>query len=125
MASFAKPSFGSNRESMQASDYIIVKKARATYCKCIGVNKKGLPFNKLNLNLNLFSKMDLSNVCVIEDISGNVCPTYIDYNQIPNFYTRYVIDPKGQLFGNTECGTNNFLRHLVYNPPPNFACQMT
>lgn len=122
MASFAKPAFGSNKESMEAGDYVIVKKARASYCKCIGANKNSLTFNKFNLNLNLFSKMDLSNVCVIEDTIGNVCPTYIDYNQIPNFYNRYVIDPKGQLFGYSECGINRFLTRLVYNPPPNFTC---
>ena len=37
---------------------------------------------------------------------------------IRNFYNRYIIDPSGQLFGNTQCGVNNFLNYLVYNPPP-------
>jgi hypothetical protein len=122
MASFAKPTFGSNKESMGAGDYI-VKKAKATNCNCVNTNEKNVSFynfNKYDLNLNLFSKMDLSNVCVIEDMSGNVCPTKIIYNEIPNFYTRYIIDPNGQLFGNTNCGTNRFLTHLVYNPPPIF-----
>jgi hypothetical protein len=117
MASFAKSAFGTNKESMNAGDYIIKKKASATYCKCIN-NLNSLPFNKYNLNLNLFSKLDLSNVSVIEDTSGNICPTFIDYNQVPNFYNRYVIDPSGQLFGNTECGINKFLSYLVYNPDP-------
>ena len=117
MASFAKPAFGTNKESMNAVDYIIKKKASATYCKCIN-NLNSLPFNTYNLNLNLFSKLDLSDVSVIQDTSGNICPTLIDYNQIPNFYNKYVIDPSGQLFGNSECGINKFLSYLVYNPDP-------
>jgi hypothetical protein len=137
-----KPTFGSNKESINAGDYILNKKAKATYCKSLScpptynkVQTQGelnllrtsqyltnanhrLPFNKSNLNINLVTKLDLTNVeCVIADVSGNVCPTTIDYLEIPNFYTRYVIDPCGQLFGNTICGVNNYENYLIYNPP--------
>lgn len=136
----AKAAFGSNKGTNEAGDYIFKKKARATYCtssRCppiYNLNSQGelnllrtakyidrsnnqLPFNKNNLNINLVTKLDLTNVCVIEDASGNVCPTTIVYTDIPNFYNRYIIDPNGQLFGNTQCGVNNFLNYLVYNPP--------
>ena len=86
--------------------------------KYIDRNNNRLSFNKNNLNINLITKLDLTNVCVIEDASGNVCANYgIIYVEIPNFYNRYIIDPSGQLFGNTSCGVNNFLNYLVYNPP--------
>ena len=133
----AKSAFGSNKGTNEAGNYILKKKARASYCtssSCppiYNLNTQGelnllrtakyidrtLPFNKNNLNINLVTKLDLTNVCVIEDASGNVCPTTIVYTDIPNFYTRYIIDPSGQLFGNTSCGVNNFLNYLVYNPP--------
>jgi hypothetical protein len=135
----AKPAFGSNRESINAGDYILRKKARSYFCtssncpqkyilntqgelnllrtaKYLDVYKHKLPFNKNNLNINLVTKLDLKDVCVIQDPSGNVCPTTIRYGEIPNFYVRYIIDPNGKLFGNTECGINNFLNYLVYNP---------
>ena len=134
----AKPAFGANKQSNEAGDYILKKKARATYCTAYScpprynLNTQGelnllrtakyidrtIPFNKNNLNINLVTKLDLTNVCVIEDASGNVCANDgIVYTDIPNFYTRYIIDPSGQLFGNTSCGVNNFLNYLVYNPP--------
>jgi len=138
----AKAAFGSNKGTNEAGDYILKKKARATYCtssrcpprynlntqgnlnllrtaKYIDRNNNRLPFNKNNLNINLVTKLDLTNVCVIEDASGNLCANNgIIYVEIPNFYNRYIIDPSGQLFGNTQCGVNNFLNYLVYNPPP-------
>ena len=135
----AKPAFGSNKEANDAGDYILKKKARATFCKSstcpprYNFNTQGdlnllrtakyldsvkckLPFGKNNLNINLVTKLDLTDVCVIEDASGNVCPTNIIYDEIPDFYNRYIIDPNGNLFGNTQCGISNFLNYLVYNP---------
>ena len=135
----AKPAFGSNRESIDAGQYVLRKKARSYFCtsgtcpqkyilntqgdlnflrtaKYLDRYKCQLPFNKNNLNINLVTKLDLTDVCIIKDASGNVCPTDIVYSEIPNFYNRYIIDPDGKLFGNTECGINNFLNYLVYNP---------
>lgn len=136
-----KSAFGSNKGTNEAGNYILKKKARATYCtssscpprynlntqgelnllrraKYIDRTNNRLPFNKNNLNINLVTKLDLTDVCVIEDASGNVCANDgIIYCEIPCFYNRYIIDPSGQLFGNTSCGVNNFLNYLVYNPP--------
>jgi hypothetical protein len=128
----ANPTFGVNNNPKEAGDYILNKKNKLLNCnfkkKC-NINKYNtnkckyincvpdLSYNyNYNLNMNLTTKLDLQNICVIEDMSGNICPTTIVYNNIPNFYNYYEIDPKGELFGNTECGVNNYLSYLVYNP---------
>ena len=136
----ANPAFGANKEANNAGDYILRKKARATFCKSSTCppryyfNTQGdlnllrtakyldnindhLTFDKNNLNINLVTKLDLNDVCVIADASNNICTTNIVYSEIPDFYTKYIIDPSGNLFGNTQCGVNNFLNYLVYNPP--------
>ena len=138
----AKPAFGSNKEANDAGDYILKKKARATFCKSstcpprYNFNTQGdlnllrtakyldsvkckLPFGKNNLNINLVTKLDLTDVCVIADASNNECSSSIVYDEIPNFYNYYIIDPSGNLFGNTQCGINNFLNYLVYSQPYN------
>jgi hypothetical protein len=135
----AKPAFGSNRESINAGDYILRKKARSAFCtsgicpqkyilntqgelnllrtaKYLDSAKCKLPFDKNNLNINLVTKLDLTDVCVIADATANACATSIIYSEIPDFYNEYIIDPSGNLFGNTQCGINNFLSYLVYNP---------
>lgn len=71
-------------------------------------------YNKLNLETNLLTYLDLSNVCVIENSKTEICPTTIDLNVVP--YLTYTIDPNGQLFGNTYCGANNYLNYLKFLP---------
>ena len=85
--------------------------------KYIDRTNNRIPFNKNNLNINLITKLDLTEVCVIANATNNACATNIVYDEIPDFYINYIIDPSGNLFGNTQCGTNNFLNYLVYNPP--------
>ena len=110
----AKPAFGANKQSNEAGDYILKKKARATYCtssRCppiYNLNSQGdfnllrtakyidrsnnqLPFNKNNLNINLVTKLDLNEVCVIADASNNQCSTNIEYSKISDFYNYYII----------------------------------
>jgi len=112
----ARPTFQSNKESHDAGDYIVKKTASTTFCnptcpssRLVGasyqnlynlrtstrIKKQGvLPtFNNLDLNINLFTKMNLEDVTVISSTG--------------------VIDPSGVLFGNTECGINNFENFLV------------
>jgi hypothetical protein len=67
-------------------------------------------FNKANLNINLLTKLDLTNVNVMNIVSNYFS---INYGQ----FVRFIIDPSGQLFGNTPCGLNNFTHYMVYNPP--------
>ena len=133
--------FGQFLEPAFASDYIIKKKIQSTYCvpnSCSPIFKvsnqsdrlmlrksyalNNYPclnsINKNNLYINLITRLDLSdNVIPIIDTSGNAIPAII--NTGGTTYTRYNIDPSGNLFGNTPCGINNFVSYLVYNPPPN------
>jgi hypothetical protein len=93
-----------------------------------------------NLNINLVTKLNLSGVPVIQKNSTGACPTSIevptgathaefiaDPANPTNFiethltavytddyrYTTYTIDPSGNLFGNTECGLDNWKNYLV------------
>jgi len=92
-----------------------------------------------NLNINLVTKLVLSGVPVIQQNSTGACPTSIevptgathaefiaDPANPTNFiethltavytddyrYTTYTIDPSGNLFGNTECGLDNWKNYL-------------
>jgi hypothetical protein len=110
------------------------KKAKSTYClkTCssslkIGSESNLLLFkrsyklgvypcqnsiNKANLNINLITKMDLTNVPVIQDFSTGDVPTTISTSSVP--FMDYNIDTSGNLFGNTICGINNWEKYLVY-----------
>ena len=137
----ANKCFGQFLESQNAGDYILNKSAKTTYCipnKCTQSFKVGsqnnylmyknsnrLTFpsnclssiNKSNLNINLITKLDLKDIPVIADFSGNKIPSSIVDSNLIIPYLEYNVDPRGLLFGNTLCGTNNFLRYLVYNSP--------
>lgn len=137
----AKKCFGQFLESQDAGDYILNKKAQTTYCipnRCTPSIKVGSQnnyllykksnnltikqnclssINKYNLNINLITKLDLKDIPVIEDFSGNKVPSSIIDSNLIIPYLEYNVDPKGLLFGNTSCGTDNFLRYLVYNSP--------
>jgi len=121
-------------ENKSAGDYIIAKKTNTVTCsysKCSVNNKFNSQQNKITckrstnptislradskqLYINLLTKINLSNVSVIEDFSGNVVPSTIDAN-INEPYLRYNIDPNGSLFGNNVCGINNYVNYMVYN----------
>ena len=133
-----KSAFGVFSEPQTAGDYIYDKKAKTTFClanNCIPSKKVNTEsnllllnranklkyyacqnfFNKANLNINLITKLDLTDVPVIADFSGNITPTTITQAAIP--FLDYNIDPSGVLFGNTICGINNYLSFMVYNSP--------
>ena len=139
-----KSAFGQLNEPLDGGEYILNKKAKSTYCSpniChpntnIGSQSNLLMlkkantlkfnpflsnFDKANLYINLYTKLDLEGVCTISDLSGN-CPvaitTTVPYINptVPNF-DKYVIDPSGNLFGNTTCGINNYVDYMVYNSP--------
>jgi hypothetical protein len=129
-------SFGVFSESQNAGDYIYDKKTRATYCKanvCVRSRKIGSEsnyllfkranklsvypclnsINKANLNINLITKLDLTDVPVIQDFYTKDVPSTITTTAIP--FLDYNIDPCGNLFGNTICGINNFVNYMVYD----------
>jgi len=129
--------FGVFKESQSTTDYTLNKKAKTTFCKanvCVpnkSVSSQGQldllrkannleyydcddSFDKTNLNVNLITKLDLTDVCVIQNkATPPVCPTPLT----PDDISVVTIDPYGSLFGNDVCGINNFTRYMVYNPP--------
>lgn len=139
----AKPTFGALKPNLYQSDYITNKKAKIAFCDVNNVsnyNQLNLynrgkylnslevgnisSFDKSDLIFGLYSKMDLTNVCSV--INGPPCNnidscigcdevTTIDISSSSPFYFTNTIDPVGELFGNTTCGTNNFINYMVYN----------
>jgi hypothetical protein len=134
-----KNTFGVFKEPQTSGDYILNKKSKTTFCKannCVPSKSVGSEgnlnllarsnrlsyynckntFNKRNLNVNLITKLDLTNVPVIQDNDTGDCPTPLD-NVTPDVPYQYTIDPSGNLFGKTTCGINNWVNRMVYNPP--------
>jgi hypothetical protein len=140
--------YGVNKEPLYASEYIVNKKALTTFCgtnKCntsfvpvkngkVDTQNNLLMLNKANnlhyyavnnikngnLNINLFTKLNLQNVPVIcNNKSPNLYkyPVTITTTSSNPPYINYHVDPSGNLFGNTTCGKNRFLIYLVNNPP--------
>ena len=135
----SKKTFNAISEPMNAGEYIYNKKAKQIYycskkcfynnCyqKCL--NNKNLfsesdlllfkkvkfgysnNFNKQQLSNNLITKLNLEGLSVIS--TNNISPT-----DIPTVSTAdgvyYNVDPSGNLFGNTICGTNNFVNYMQY-----------
>jgi hypothetical protein len=129
-------SFGVFLEPQTSGDYIYNKKSTYSYCqsnKCFPsrkfssesnrllfkrANKLSVypclnSINKANLNINLITKLDLTNVPVIQEFSTGAIPSTITTTSTP--YLDYNIDPSGNLFGNTICGINNFVNYMVYD----------
>ena len=161
-----KPAFGTLKQVTHQSDYLERKKAQRTVCtsqancgqiknaksyaevnqynegfrsnKAKGCNE--LPFNKSDLIVNLYSKMDLQDACTM--INGFPCidpelseiecsestiPTCcsnacsgtktISVNSTNPFNWNNTIDPVGELFGNTKCGIENFTHYMTLSQP--------
>jgi hypothetical protein len=137
----ARPTFGVFNESQDASCYTLNKKLKTIFCKtnlCFSNNivsnesdlmllkranklvnfKEKNNYNNTNLYNNLNTKLVLTDVSVIQENKPPFSsPTPINEYLVP--YLSYIIDPNGQLFGNTLCGANNYLNYLVYNLPKN------
>ena len=134
-----KNTFGVLKEPQDAGQYILNKTATTSFCapnvcvpsKALASQSSRLilrrankfyfsrcqdPYNTANLNINLVTKLNLSGVPVIQQ-SGSPfsVPTSLVVPTTP--YLNYTIDPSGNLFGNTVCGTDNFQNYLVFNPP--------
>ena len=100
--------------------------------------------NYNNLGINLITALNLTGVDVIVDNATGASPTVIDVPTGATHaefiaspadpthfiethltavytddyrYTMYTIDPSGNLFGNTECGLENWKNYLVLEPP--------
>lgn len=130
-----KNTFGVLKEPQEAGQYILNKTASTSFCGpniCRTVTTQGNrlllrkankiyfspcqdPYNTANLNINLVTKLNLLDVPVIQQNNPYAVPAPLDTTSTP--YLDYTIDPSGNLFGNTVCGTNNFQNYLVFNPP--------
>lgn len=128
----AKPTFGTKQYNFYASDYILNKKIKSQFCNSyksysfnnpinyqidftesnlLLLNKYRYPkkkYNTANLNINLYTSLNLKNVNVVEQTNPVITPTTINPSEIP-FYENYTIDASGVLFGNSECGINNYV----------------
>ena len=116
------------------SNYLLLKRAvRSTLAEKPNYN---------NLNINLVTTLNLADVNVIQNNVTGESPSSIDLpsgatqavfvadpadptNFIETYiasnddyrYANYTIDPRGQLFGDTECGLNNWKNKLVLDAP--------
>jgi hypothetical protein len=102
----------SKYEKAQQKDKLALLKQLVQMCNT-GLNT--FKAKKDTANINLFTKMDLTNVCTVKNNTTG-CVSSINHS-VP-FYLAYTIDPSGVLFGNSECGISNFENFLVPNPPP-------
>lgn len=126
----ASPTFQKTQLLNYASDYLSDKKARllqfqpkkTNYTKNYDyesfylLNKRIFhnefnKFNKANLLYNLYSKENLNQVTIVSSNPANIKVNTINSGLKP-FYQNYILDPKGRLFGNSQCGELNFTRYM-------------
>lgn len=117
----ARPAFQQIQSLNYASDYLLEKKRlirlrRDTilalkYDTYLDKYKLRNEFNRSNLLYNLYSKENLNLVTTVASNPKDIKINNIDPTLKP-FYQYYVIDPKGQLFGKSQCGELNFVRYM-------------
>jgi hypothetical protein len=86
-----------------------------------------IPFNKQNLVAGQYTYMDLSGVCCVIQgpICSNIfvndcsqcdlpCPINVTTATQPFYFTN-TIDPRGELFGNSQCGELNYTHFIRYD----------
>lgn len=126
---FRNSAFSSKKSTMTGNDYLSSKKATMIYYSKDSnkrltsyqnvdlynkgiylqdvIDKKVLPFNKSDLEVNLHSYYDLSNVNVIKPTNmllevKQKCPDYsgngLNFNTMVPFYYYYKIDPNRKIF---------------------------
>jgi hypothetical protein len=129
----AKPAFGSKLETSESSYYTESKTYKTMFCnvmqcpqtikaknqsdliairraRYLATLRCKLPYSNLALNNNLYTAMDMRDVCTINTLGMDTCPN-TKVNPSSVFYTTYQIDPNGSLFGNSQCGIYSFLQY--------------
>lgn len=106
----AKATFGTLKKNMNQSDYLNKKKG---VCKqrCNNNNDTYFSMNKYNLIIGQYSKMNLNDITTVENTTAT--PVIINPSDINPFYYTNTIDPYGQLFGKSECGSLNYVRYIT------------
>lgn len=96
-----KPTQFKNAEERQMYLKNVANKCNNNVCnKNIYNNTYLFDNNKYNLQMNLVSYINMTNVNVLNTTNASLIP----YG--------YTIDPSGQLFGNTACGINNYIDYV-------------
>jgi hypothetical protein len=118
----ARPVFQQIQSLNYASDYLLEKKrllrlrrdpvfVKYDFETYLDKYKLRNEFNRSNLLYNLYSKENLNLVTTVASNPKDIKINNIDPTLKP-FYQYYVIDPKGQLFGKSQCGELNFVRYM-------------
>jgi len=139
----AKPAFGTLQKNYYSSDYTkkIKLKNILPYSTIISQknnlsqeqflyfkyyeSKYNILFNKsyldkTNLIAGQYSKENLKDVITVSSSKETTAPyneTNIVLSDNIPFYVNYIIDPTGVLFGNTQCGLNNYVNFMQPNTP--------
>lgn len=92
--------------------------------------------NKSGIMLGQYTKEILLTVCTVSNSMPYIKPTPcssqypcipcqndtpIKINPNEVFYQKYVIDPLGELFGKTPCGTLNYTRYMTLYFPTHYT----
>ena len=111
-----KTTFAQIKQTSNAGDYTHKKSVSYSRPKFCCSNKyPPYSINTTQLYINLLTNLDLENVIVMSDLSGNTYPVKINTSPYNDPYLLYNIDPHGKLFGNTVCGINNFEQYIRCN----------
>ena len=114
------PAFGKLTKRYYSSDYTeTLRRRRGIFrnrrMERLLVNREKLLItDKSNLIANLYYIEDLKNVYTLTDSSGNN-DVLVNPDNTP-LYLYYNLDPIGQLFGRSFCGTNNFTNYMRLKP---------
>ena len=116
-----------NKFASDASDHVEWLRRKTSYCHnanpdrierlhCLSKNQLIAQSlcKPMQLNSNLYTTQNLANACVVgTPLFGSTTTSCngvtINTSAAVPFYFSAVIDPKGQLFGNSQCGELNFM----------------
>ena len=126
--------FGNLKESLYQSEYLNKKKNNA---QCCGKYKSNTNINTKQLINSQYTNMDLENSCPAiytnDTANSTTCADGITISIDPitgaiiapnpnvPFYSQIIIDPKGDLFGNTPCGVLNYTEFMIPIDPSGAA----
>lgn len=133
----AKPAFGNFSKQVTYSEMMTNKRSNALYCNCNKGDNPSLiqtqgqladirrvsrnncpdgcetfPFNKTNLEVNLITSLDTTNVVVLAKNESPTIPSKLNLNLSP-IYAFYQLDPGNKLTGDTPCGIQKYVNFMI------------